>query len=81
MGVLAGEALANVYPDLPETAVRAAGGVGNRLHGVDLQRGVDDFAAAEVNDHTTVVEREEAQKALRLSERLMSYVAEDWGEA
>jgi glutathione synthase/RimK-type ligase-like ATP-grasp enzyme len=56
MGVLAGEVLAHVHSNLPGTAVRAAGAVGNRWHGVDLKEGKDDFVAIEVNDHTTVVE-------------------------
>jgi glutathione synthase/RimK-type ligase-like ATP-grasp enzyme len=64
---------------LLETAVQAAAAIGSGLYGVDLKQVGDDFVVIEVNDNPTIAEDEEDQEAPHLYERLVRYLAGEWG--
>jgi len=68
-----------VSPRLLTTAINAAAAIGNGLYGVDLKQLDDDFVVIEVNDNPTISEGEEDQKAPHLYERLVRYLAGEWG--
>ncbi|MGH2543100.1 MAG: ATP-grasp domain-containing protein, partial [Ardenticatenaceae bacterium] len=68
-----------VNPKLLETALQAANAVGKGLYGVDLKQAGDDFVVIEVNDNPTIAEDEEDQDAPHLYERLVRYLAGEWG--
>jgi glutathione synthase/RimK-type ligase-like ATP-grasp enzyme len=68
-----------VAPRLLHTAVQAASAIGNGLYGVDLKQVGDEYVVIEVNDNPTIAEGEEDQKAPRLYERLIRYLAGEWG--
>jgi glutathione synthase/RimK-type ligase-like ATP-grasp enzyme len=78
-GRVQGFDIAKVNPKLLATAVRAAAAIGNGLYGVDLKQVGDDFVVIEVNDNPTIAEGEEDQRAPRLYERLIRYLAGEWG--
>ena len=68
-----------VSPKLLDTALQATAAIGNGLYGVDLKQVGDDFVVIEVNDNPTIAEGEEDQKAPHLYERLVRYLAGEWG--
>jgi glutathione synthase/RimK-type ligase-like ATP-grasp enzyme len=68
-----------VSPRLLTTAVDAAAAIGNGLYGVDLKQVGDNFVVIEVNDNPTIAEGEEDRKAPHLYERLVRYLAREWG--
>jgi glutathione synthase/RimK-type ligase-like ATP-grasp enzyme len=68
-----------VDPHLLRTAVQAASAIGNGLYGVDLKQGGAGYVVIEVNDNPTIAEGEEDQKAPRIYERLIRYLAGEWG--
>ena len=68
-----------VLPKLIDTAVAAAAAVGNGLYGMDIKQVGQDFRVIEVNDNPTIAEDEEDQKAPHLYERIIRYLAGEWG--
>ncbi len=72
-------AVTTVNGRLLQTAIRAASAIGNGLYGVDLKQIGDDFVVIEVNDNPTMAEGEEDQRAPHLYERLIRYLAGEWG--
>ncbi len=71
--------MAAADPKLIETARRAGAAIGNGLYGVDLKQAGDDFTVIEVNDNPTIASGEEDKAAGRLYERLIRYLAGEWG--
>jgi glutathione synthase/RimK-type ligase-like ATP-grasp enzyme len=70
---------AKVDPKLLHIARQAASAIGNGLYGVDLKQVGDEYVVIEVNDNPTIAEGEEDQKAPRIYERLVRYLAGEWG--
>jgi glutathione synthase/RimK-type ligase-like ATP-grasp enzyme len=68
-----------VPSQLLQTAVQAASTIGNGLYGVDLKQVGGEYVVIEVNDNPTIAEGEEDQKSPRLYERLIRYLAGEWG--
>lgn len=71
--------VARVDPCLLHTARRAAAAIGNGLYGVDLKQVDNGYVVIEVNDNPTMAQDEEDQKAPHLYERLVTYLAGEWG--
>jgi glutathione synthase/RimK-type ligase-like ATP-grasp enzyme len=78
-GRVRGFDMAKVDPKLLQTALRAAAAIGNGLYGVDIKQVGDSYFVIEVNDNPTIAEGEEDQKAPHLYERLIRYLAGEWG--
>jgi glutathione synthase/RimK-type ligase-like ATP-grasp enzyme len=78
-GEVRGLHLSQANPRLVDTALRAAAAIGNGLYGVDLKQVGDEFLVIEVNDNPTIAAGEEDQKAPDLYERLVRYLAREWG--
>ncbi len=78
-GRVIGYRLHEVAPRLIETAVAAANSIGHGLYGVDLKQVGEDFTVIEVNDNPTIAEGEEDQKAPHVYERIIRYLAGEWG--
>ncbi|HEY5596147.1 MAG TPA: RimK family alpha-L-glutamate ligase [Candidatus Bipolaricaulota bacterium] len=79
-GEVKGFELHKVNPKLLETAVKAANAIGKGLYGVDLkQTGDNEFVVIEVNDNPTIASGEEDQKAPHVYERIIRYLAGEWG--
>jgi glutathione synthase/RimK-type ligase-like ATP-grasp enzyme len=64
---------------LQKSDLAAASAIGNGLYGVDLKQVGAAFLVIEVNDNPTIAEGEEDQKAPRVYERLIRYLAREWG--
>ena len=71
--------LAKVPPRLVEVAVQAAAAIGNGLYGVDLKQLGDDYVVIEVNDNPTICAGEEDLGHPEVYERLVRYLAREWG--
>lgn len=78
-GSVKGFTLKEVPPRLLEVAVAAANAVGHGFYGVDLKQVGQDFLVIEVNDNPTVATGDEDQKAPHLYERVIRYLAREWG--
>ena len=78
-GEVRGMELSQVNPVLVDTALRAAAAIGNGLYGVDLKQVGEEFQVIEVNDNPTIAAGEEDQKAPDVYERLVRYLAGEWG--
>ncbi|MEK9659290.1 MAG: ATP-grasp domain-containing protein [Chloroflexota bacterium] len=74
-----GYRLRQVPTKLLQTAVDACHAIGRGLYGVDLKQVGDEFVVIEVNDNPTIAEEEEDQKAPELYERIVRYLAGEWG--
>ena len=70
---------AKVDPRLLDTARAAAAAIGNGLYGVDLKQTGDAFSVIEVNDNPTIAEGEEDKAAPHLYQRVIRYLAGEWG--
>ncbi len=79
-GNVKGFELSKVNPKLIDTAVQAARAIGTGLYGIDLKQVGDGFVVIEVNDNPTIAEDEEDQKAPHIYERLIRYLAGEWGQ-
>jgi glutathione synthase/RimK-type ligase-like ATP-grasp enzyme len=79
-GNVKGFELSKVNPKLIDTAVQAARAIGTGLYGIDLKQAGDGFVVIEVNDNPTIAEDEEDQKAPHIYERLIRYLAGEWGQ-
>jgi glutathione synthase/RimK-type ligase-like ATP-grasp enzyme len=66
-------------PELIKVALAAAAAIGNGLYGVDLKQTDEGFVVIEVNDNPTINEDEEDQESPELYERLITYLAGEWG--
>lgn len=69
----------SVNPALLEVARAAARAVGNGLYGIDLKEVDGEFVVIEVNDNPTLAAGEEDRKAPLLYERIVRWLAGDWG--
>lgn len=69
----------SVDPRLLETARAAAAAVGTGLYGIDLKEVDGEYVVIEVNDNPTLAEGEEDRKAPDLYERVIRYLAREWG--
>ncbi len=78
-GRVRGVALDAVDPLLLDTARRAAAAIGEGLYGVDLKQVGDDCIVIEVNDNPTIAGGDEDQNAPGLYERIIRYLAGEWG--
>lgn len=78
-GAVKGLKLDQADPKLLETAKQAAAAIGRGLYGVDLKQIGSDFIVIEVNDNPTISEREEDQEAPELYEKLIRFLAGEWG--
>ncbi|MEK6711749.1 MAG: RimK family alpha-L-glutamate ligase [Nitrospinota bacterium] len=78
-GEVRGLELSQANPLLLDTALRAAAAIGKGFYGVDLKQVGDEFCVIEVNDNPTVAAGEEDQKAPDVYERLVRYLAGEWG--
>ncbi|OGL60893.1 MAG: alpha-L-glutamate ligase [Candidatus Tectomicrobia bacterium RIFCSPLOWO2_02_FULL_70_19] len=78
-GEVRGMELSQANPLLVDTALRAAAAIGNGLYGVDLKQVGEEFQVIEVNDNPTIAAGEEDQKAPGVYERLVRYLAGEWG--
>ncbi|HXH10552.1 MAG TPA: RimK family alpha-L-glutamate ligase [Alphaproteobacteria bacterium] len=78
-GRVRGFDLGKVDPKLLHTARQAASAIGTGLYGVDLKQVDEGYVVIEVNDNPTIAEGEEDQKAPRIYERLIRYLAGEWG--
>ena len=79
-GNVKGFELSKVNPKLIDTAIQAARAIGTGLYGIDLKQAGDGFVVIEVNDNPTIAEDEEDQKAPHIYERLIRYLAGEWGQ-
>ncbi len=68
-----------VDPALLETARSAAAAVGNGLYGIDLKEVDGTYIVIEVNDNPTLAAGEEDRKAPLLYERIVRWLAGEWG--
>jgi glutathione synthase/RimK-type ligase-like ATP-grasp enzyme len=71
--------LEKANPKLIERALQASAAIGKGFYGVDLKQVGDDFIVIEVNDNPTINAGDEDQKAPRLYERVVRYLAGEWG--
>lgn len=71
--------IATMDPKLRETAIQAAKAIGNGLYGIDLKQSGDGYVVIEVNDNPTICEGEEDRGTPAMYERLVSYLAREWG--
>ncbi len=78
-GAVKGFRIEEADPKLLQRAKEASAAIGNGLYGVDLKQLGDDYVTIEVNDNPTMSEREEDQEAPELYERLIRYLAGEWG--
>ncbi|MBI3126172.1 MAG: RimK family alpha-L-glutamate ligase [Candidatus Tectomicrobia bacterium] len=78
-GEVRGLPVAQANPLLVDTALRAAAAIGKGLYGVDLKQVGDEYFVIEVNDNPTIAAGEEDQKAPGLYERIVRYLAREWG--
>ena len=78
-GGIQGCTLDSVDPKLLDTAVQAALAVGNGIYGVDLKQVGDEYLVIEVNDNPDIYAGDEDQLAPELYERLVRYLAGEWG--
>jgi len=78
-GSVIGVELEKTQPKLIETAVRAAAAVGTGLYGVDIKQNGDQYVVIEVNDNPTIAADEEDKKAPYVYERVVRYLAGEWG--
>jgi glutathione synthase/RimK-type ligase-like ATP-grasp enzyme len=78
-GRVEGVAVDKADPRLLETALRAGAAIGSGLYGVDLKQVGDDYLVIEVNDNPTIAQGEEDQKAPQVYERIIRYLAGEWG--
>jgi glutathione synthase/RimK-type ligase-like ATP-grasp enzyme len=53
--------------------------VGTGLYGIDLKEVDGEYVVIEVNDNPTLAEGEEDRKAPELYERVIRYLAREWG--
>jgi glutathione synthase/RimK-type ligase-like ATP-grasp enzyme len=70
---------ARVDPKLLHTARQAAAALGNGLYGVDLKQVDNGYGVIEVNDNPTIAAGDEDRQSPRLYERLIRYLAGEWG--
>ena len=68
-----------VNPRLLEVGVQAAKAIGNGLYGVDIKQVEDDFVVIEVNDNPTIAAGEEDRGVPQVYEKLIRYLAGEWG--
>jgi glutathione synthase/RimK-type ligase-like ATP-grasp enzyme len=68
-----------VNPLLLETAKQAAAAIGTGFYGVDLKQIGQSFIVIEVNDNPTIEEDEEDQDNPQLYEKIIRYLAGNWG--
>jgi glutathione synthase/RimK-type ligase-like ATP-grasp enzyme len=68
-----------VPAQLIATARAAAAAIGDGLYGVDLKQIGDEFKVIEVNDNPTINSGEEDQKSPLVYERVVRYLAREWG--
>lgn len=66
-------------PLMLETALQAGAAIGHGLYGVDLKQVEDGYAVIEVNDNPTIANGDEDARAPHLYERLVKYLAREWG--
>ena len=78
-GRVQGVALDAADPRLLEVASAAARSIGSGFYGVDLKQSGDDYLVIEVNDNPTIAVGDEDQKAPDLYERVIRYLAGEWG--
>lgn len=71
--------IAKMDPKLRATALKAAAAIGNGLYGIDLKQVGDEYVVIEVNDNPTICEGEEDRGKPQIYERLISYLAGEWG--
>lgn len=71
--------LSEVPQGLLDTAVDACNAIGKSLYGVDIKQVGDRFLVIEVNDNPTIAEGEEDKASPKLYERIVSYLAGEWG--
>jgi len=73
-GPVKGLPLTKAAPKLIDTAVKAAGAIGNGLYGVDLKQVGDDFVVIEVNDNPTIAHGEEDQEAPDIYQKIITFL-------
>jgi glutathione synthase/RimK-type ligase-like ATP-grasp enzyme len=71
--------LSEVPQGLLDTAVDACNAIGKSLYGVDIKQVGDKFLTIEVNDNPTIAEGDEDKASPKLYERIVSYLAGEWG--
>ncbi len=71
--------VSKVNPRLLEVGVQAAKAIGNGLYGVDIKQVEDDFTVIEVNDNPTIAAGEEDRGVPQVYERVIRYLAGEWG--
>ncbi|MBI1729240.1 RimK family alpha-L-glutamate ligase [Candidatus Acetothermia bacterium] len=80
-GDVKGYELKKVDPKLLETAVQAAKAIGKGLYGVDLKQVGHEYTVIEVNDNPTIAEGEEDDRAPKIYEQIIRYLAGEWGDS
>lgn len=78
-GRVEGVAVEKADPRLLDTALRAGAAIGGGLYGVDLKQVGDEYLVIEVNDNPTIAQGEEDQKAPQVYERIIRWLAGEWG--
>lgn len=78
-GQVRGIRLEDADPELIRVAIAAAAAIGKGLYGVDLKQTDDGYVVIEVNDNPTINQDEEDQEAPELYEKLITYLAGEWG--
>ncbi len=78
-GAVKGLEVEKAEPALIATAVKAAAAVGTGLYGVDIKQIGDSYVVIEVNDNPTIAANEEDQKAPKVYEQVIRYLAGEWG--
>lgn len=71
--------LATADPRLIDMALRAAAAIGKGLYGVDLKQSGHEYVVIEVNDNPTIAASEEDRNAPHVYERVIRYLAGEWG--
>ncbi len=79
-GRVQGVPLGKVDPLLLETALQATCAIGHGFYGVDLKQVDDGYSVIEVNDNPTIAQGDEDQNAAGIYERVIRYLAREWGE-
>jgi len=78
-GYVKGIELDKADPKLIDTALKAAAAIGTGLYGVDIKQNGDEYSVIEVNDNPTISAGEEDQKAHHVYEKIVRYLAGEWG--
>ena len=78
-GSVKGVELEKADPALIDIATKAGAAIGTGLYGVDLKQIGDQYVVIEVNDNPTIAANEEDQKAPKVYEQIIRYLAGEWG--